>query len=29
VVIDADLAPMDSGAVVNWIRATGKNLTTV
>jgi glyoxylase-like metal-dependent hydrolase (beta-lactamase superfamily II) len=29
VVIDADLAPTDCGAVVTWVRATGQNLTTI
>jgi hypothetical protein len=29
VVIDADLAPTDCGAVVSSVRATGKNLTTI
>jgi len=29
VLIDAVLTPEDAGRVVDWIRATGKNLTTI
>ena len=29
VLIDAVLTPQDAGRVVDWIRATGKNLTTI
>jgi glyoxylase-like metal-dependent hydrolase (beta-lactamase superfamily II) len=29
VLIDAALAPQDAGRVVDWIRASGKNLTTI
>jgi len=29
VLIDALLTPQDAGRVVDWIRATGKNLTTI
>ena len=29
VLVDALLSPEDAGRVVDWIRATGKNLTTI